>query len=62
VTEFRRQKDTPKIASSVLMIKNVLYKLKQSYTVVSFPPGIVERIRRDKERADLPAAVEDYEF
>jgi hypothetical protein len=60
--EFSRQKNTPKIAGRVLMINNVLDKLKQAYTVASFPSGIVERIRRDKERADLPAPLENYEF
>ncbi len=60
--EFRRQKNTLKIAGRVLMINNVLDKLKQAYAVASFPPGIVERIQRDKERADLPAPLENYEF
>jgi hypothetical protein len=60
--EFRRQKNTARIEGRVLMINNVLDKLKQAYTVASFPPGIVERIRRDKERADLPAHLETYEF
>lgn len=60
--EFRRQKNTPKIEGRILMIKNVLNKLKLAYTVASFPPGIVERIRYDKERADLPGLLENYEF
>lgn len=60
--EFKRQNNTSKIADRVLMINNVLDKLKQAYTVASFPPGIVERIRRDIERADLPPTLEDYDF
>jgi hypothetical protein len=60
--EFRRQRNTARIASSVLMINNVLDKLKQAYTVALFPPGIVERIRRDKKRANLLVPLEDDEF
>lgn len=60
--EFRRQKNTPKIEGRLLMINNVLDKLKQAYIVASFPPGIIERIRHDKERADLPTSIKKYTF
>ena len=60
--ELRRQKNAPKIEVKILMINNVLDKLKKAYTVASFPDGIVERIRHDKERADLPPPANEYEF
>jgi hypothetical protein len=60
--EFKRQNNMSKIADRTLMINNVLDKLKQAYIVASFPPGIVESIRRDIERADLPSALENDAF
>ena len=59
---FRREKDTRRISGRILMIQNVLEKLRLSYEVALFPPGIIERIRREMERADLPASFEKYEF
>ena len=39
--ELRRQKNAPKIEVKILMINNVLDKLKKAYTVASLPDGIV---------------------
>jgi hypothetical protein len=59
---FRRQGNQSGIEGKLLMIKNVLNKLRQAYAVALFPPGIIERIRDDIKRADLPELSQTVDF